>query len=97
MCSVCARVKVDTPCAHGHVLALSLAHPALTCPQHTNRAGGTARSGHPGAQPTPGPGPTCAAEGHGAHRSQVDGISLVTREELQPHVADADEEEGAQG
>lgn len=45
----------------------------------------------------PAPVPTCAAQGHGAHSGQVDGISLVTREELQPYVTDADEEEGAQG
>lgn len=40
---------------------------------------------------------TCAAEGHGAHSGQVDSVSLVPREELQPQVTDADEEEGARG
>lgn len=41
--------------------------------------------------------PTCAAQGHGAHSSQVDGVGLVMREELQPHITDADEKEGTQG
>lgn len=41
--------------------------------------------------------PTCASKGHGAHGGQVDGISLVVREELQPHIAYADEEQGTQG
>lgn len=47
--------------------------------------------------PVPSPVPTCAAKGHSAHSHQVDGISLVPREQLQPHVTDADKQEGAQG
>lgn len=40
---------------------------------------------------------TCAAKGHSAHGGQVDGVSLVVREELKPHIEYADEEQGTQG
>lgn len=43
------------------------------------------------------PFPTCATKGHSAHGSQVDGISLVVREELKPHITYADEQQGTQG
>lgn len=78
-------------CAHVHIPAPSrlVWHAPSTQAGQVGRPAVGARG--------PSPGPTCAAEGHGAHRGQVDGVSLVTREELQPHVADADEEEGAQG
>lgn len=70
----------------------------VTCPQCASRAGaGWPAVGPWGTAPAPSLVPTCAAEGHGAHSSQVDGISLVMGEELQPHITDADEEEGAQG
>lgn len=39
---------------------------------------------------------TCAAKGHHPNSHQVDGIGLPPGEELQPDVADADKEEGAQ-
>jgi hypothetical protein len=51
----------------------------------------------PSTPATPPPLPTCAAEGHSAHGGQVDGVSLVVGEELQPHITDADEQQGPQG
>lgn len=70
----------------------------VSCHTHPTRERGGmhGHGGTPTLGPSP-PGPTCAAEGHSAHGGQVDGIRLVAREELQPHVTDADEQEGAQG
>lgn len=40
---------------------------------------------------------TCTAKGHHPDGHQVDGIGLPAAEELQPDIADADKEQGAQG
>lgn len=70
-------------------------------PRARERGGGGTGAGALGGSArrpsSPPPVPTCAAEGHGADGGQVDGVSLFPREELEPHVTDADEEEGAQG